>query len=108
MNNIGPIRRRMIEDMTVRDLSPAIQQFYVHAGAKFGRFFGHSPGAARPGGGACLSGASCCWWRTVAGSEPDRLRPSVPVWRDTEAGRLARADPVCPHARKLPAVRGAG
>src|SRR5271168_1329105 len=33
----------MIEDMTVRNLSPATQRSYVHAVAKFGRFFGRSP-----------------------------------------------------------------
>lgn len=39
----SPLRRRMIEDMTVRNLSPATQRSYVHAVAKFGRFFGRSP-----------------------------------------------------------------
>ena len=33
----------MIEDMTIRNLSPAIQQSYVHAVSKFSRYFGHSP-----------------------------------------------------------------
>jgi site-specific recombinase XerD len=33
----------MIEDMTVRKLSPATQRSYVHTVAKFGRFFGRSP-----------------------------------------------------------------
>jgi integrase/recombinase XerD len=33
----------MIEDMTVRNLSPATQRSYVHAVAKFSRFFGRSP-----------------------------------------------------------------
>ncbi len=33
----------MIEDMTVRNLSPATQRSHVHAVAKFGRFFGRSP-----------------------------------------------------------------
>jgi site-specific recombinase XerD len=40
---MSPLRRRMIEDMTVRNLSPATQRSYVHAVAKFGRFFGRSP-----------------------------------------------------------------
>ena len=40
---ISPLRRRMIEDMTVRNLSPATQRSYVHAVAKFGRFFSRSP-----------------------------------------------------------------
>jgi site-specific recombinase XerD len=40
---MSPLRRRIIEDMTVRNLSPATQRSYVHAVAKFGRFFGRSP-----------------------------------------------------------------
>ena len=39
MAEISPLRRRMIEDMTVRNLSPATQRSYVHAVSKFGRFF---------------------------------------------------------------------
>src|SRR5690242_20423892 len=37
------LRRRMIDDMTVRNLSPATQQSYVYAVAKFSRFFGCPP-----------------------------------------------------------------
>jgi hypothetical protein len=33
----------MIEDMTVRNLSPATQRSYVHAVARCGGFFGRSP-----------------------------------------------------------------
>ena len=40
---MSPLRRRMIEDMTVRNLSPATQRSYVHAVATFGRVFGRSP-----------------------------------------------------------------
>jgi hypothetical protein len=43
MTQVSPLRRRMIDDMTVRNLSPATQRSYVHAVAKFGRFFGRSP-----------------------------------------------------------------
>jgi integrase/recombinase XerD len=43
MAEISPLRRRMIEDMTVRNLSPATQRSYVHAVSKFSRFFGRSP-----------------------------------------------------------------
>ncbi len=32
MAEISPLRRRMIEDMTVRNLSPATQQSYLSAG----------------------------------------------------------------------------
>lgn len=41
---ISPLRRRMIEDMTVRNLSPATQRSYLHAVSKFSRYFGCSPG----------------------------------------------------------------
>jgi len=43
MAEMSPLRCRMIEDMTIRNLSPATQQSYVHAVSKFSRYFGHSP-----------------------------------------------------------------
>ena len=39
----SPLRRRMIEDMTVRNLSPATQRSYIYAVAKFSEYFGRSP-----------------------------------------------------------------
>src|SRR6266404_6877266 len=43
MATMSPLRRRMMEDMTVRNLSPATQRSYVHAVLKFSRYFGRSP-----------------------------------------------------------------
>ena len=43
MAELSPLRRRMTEDMTVRNLSPATQRSYVHAVAKFSRYFDRSP-----------------------------------------------------------------
>ena len=43
MAEISPLRRRMIEDMTVRNLSPATQQSYLSAVSKFSRYFGRPP-----------------------------------------------------------------
>jgi site-specific recombinase XerD len=43
MAEMSPLRRRMIEDMTVRNLSPATQRSYVHAVSKFSRYFDRSP-----------------------------------------------------------------
>ena len=37
MAELSPLRRRMIEDMTIRNLSPATQRSYIHAVAKFSR-----------------------------------------------------------------------
>jgi hypothetical protein len=43
MAKISPLCRRMIEDMTVRNLSPATQRSYVNAVSKFSRYFDRSP-----------------------------------------------------------------
>jgi integrase/recombinase XerD len=40
---MSPLRRRVIEDMTIRNLSPATQQSYVHIVSKFSQYFGRSP-----------------------------------------------------------------
>ena len=40
---VSPLRRRMIDDMTLRNLSPATQRSYLHAVTKFSRFFDQSP-----------------------------------------------------------------
>ena len=40
---VSPLRRRMIDDMSLRNLSPATQRFYLHAVTKFSRYFGRSP-----------------------------------------------------------------
>ncbi|WP_412050561.1 MULTISPECIES: site-specific integrase [unclassified Hoeflea] len=43
MKDLSPLRRRMIEDMTIRNLSPATQQAYIYAVSRFARHFGRSP-----------------------------------------------------------------
>src|SRR5260370_37833182 len=43
MAQMTPLRRRMIDDMTLRNLSPATQQSYIYAVARFSRFFDRSP-----------------------------------------------------------------
>ena len=43
MAEMSPLRRRMIEDMTVRNLSPATQRSYLYAVTKFSRYFSRSP-----------------------------------------------------------------
>ena len=43
MATTSPLRQRMIEDMTIRNLSQATQQSYIYAVRKFSRHFGRSP-----------------------------------------------------------------
>lgn len=40
---VSPLRRRMIDDMTRRNLSPATQRSNLHAATKFSRYFDCSP-----------------------------------------------------------------
>ena len=60
MAETSPLRRRMIEDMTIRNLSPATQRSYIHAVAKFSRYFGHSPDRL---GLEDVRASRSSWWR---------------------------------------------
>lgn len=40
---ISPLRRRMIDDMTIRNMSPATQRSYLHAVQGYSVYFGRSP-----------------------------------------------------------------
>ncbi|MEO9133054.1 MAG: tyrosine-type recombinase/integrase [Sphingomonas sp.] len=40
---VSPLRRRMIDDMSLRNLSPATQRSYLHAVKRFSQFHGRSP-----------------------------------------------------------------
>ena len=70
MAEISPLRRRMIEDTTVRNLSPATQRPYIHAVTKISRYFW------------LLASAPRC-----------RRRPHVPGLFDRERDLLAIAEP---------------
>ncbi len=59
MAEMSPLRRRMIEDMSVRNLAPTTQQSYLHHVSKFSRYFGRSPGRL---GLADVHESSRCIW----------------------------------------------
>jgi site-specific recombinase XerD len=40
---VSPLRRRMIDDMSLRNLSPATQRSYIHAVKRFSQYHGRSP-----------------------------------------------------------------
>ena len=40
---VSRLRRRMIDDMSLRNLLPATQRSYLHAVSKFRRYSGRSP-----------------------------------------------------------------
>jgi integrase/recombinase XerD len=48
MAAMSPLRQRMIEDMTIRNLSPQTQRSYVQAVARFSKYFGRSPDRLSP------------------------------------------------------------
>ena len=41
-----PLRRRMIDDMTIRNMSPSTQKIYIRAVAHFSAYHGRSPDAS--------------------------------------------------------------
>jgi integrase/recombinase XerD len=43
---VSPLRRRMIEDMTIRKLAPKTQQGYIRTVRDFAAFLGRSPDTA--------------------------------------------------------------
>jgi hypothetical protein len=54
MAEMNPLRRRMIEDMKIRNLSPVTQRCYVHAVAKIRQALQPAARSARLGRGAGL------------------------------------------------------
>ncbi len=50
---VSPLLRHMIDDMMLRNLSPATQRPYLHAVTKFSRHFGRSPGRLGLEDGRC-------------------------------------------------------
>jgi hypothetical protein len=95
MAEISPLRRRMIEDMTVRNLSPATQQSYLSAISKFSRYFGRSPDRLSLEDVHAFQVHLVATGISWACAEPDRLRAAVLLWRDARPGRGSGAHRLC-------------
>ena len=98
MAEMSPLRRRMIEDMTIRNLSPATQQSYLYAVSKFSRHFGHSPDRLGVEDvRAYLVHLASKGVRMVV-AEPDGVRAAVFLRRDAGPDDDRRADSLRPRA----------
>ena len=80
MAEMSPLRRRMIEDMTVRNLSPATQRSYLHAVTKFSRYFGRAPDRLGLEDVRAFQVHLVSAGEFLAGVEPDGLRAAVLLW----------------------------
>ena len=82
MATMSLLCRRMIEGMTVRNLSPATQQSYLYAVAKFSRHFGVPCTAQLPTSTAEQKGVG---WFELAGAaarpHPAAARRIILCWR---------------------------
>ncbi len=95
-----PLRRRMIDDMALRNLSPHTVQAYVRAVAQFAKHFGRSP--------ALLSGEDARQYLLHLGAgaaceleplQPGALRLAVLLPDHPRAGRTLRQAALRPHAQ---------
>ena len=96
---ISPLRQRMIEDMTIRNLSPATQRSYIHAVKRYSLYFGRSPDLL----GLDMSGRIRCILsrgHRLGDVEPGRVRLALFLRRNACARRSPRAHSLCPPAGK--------
>src|SRR5438045_4345815 len=100
MAEISPLRRRMIGDMMIRNLSPATQQSYLYAVAKFSRHFGQPAWA---GGGAGLPAALDCAAAIVGAYQSSSVRPAIFLRRHLGPDRRSRT-----HRRRPRTAEAAG
>ena len=67
---MSPLRRRMIEDMTIRRFAPKTQHDYVQRVKNFAAFIGRSPDTA-----SMCAAINCIWQRAALVCRPS-IKPS--------------------------------
>jgi hypothetical protein len=77
MAEISPLRRRMIEDITVRNMSPATQRSYIQRGFEVQPVFWPLAGQVDAERRPCLPGSSGIDGHFVAGAEPYAMPEAV-------------------------------
>ena len=101
---ISPLRRRMIEDMTIRKFAPKTQASYIRAVRNFTVFLGRSPDQAS----RRTCGAFSCIWPPAASRLPSQ-NATVTALRFFFTVTLGRGEvtdrmPFVREPRKLPVV----
>jgi hypothetical protein len=97
---ISPLRRRMIEDMTIRKLSPKTQQGYIRTIKNLAAFLGRSPDRA--------SFEDSVRVASGAGGR-GYFRGHGPAWRKANAGQSTACDIfTAPISRRNPVARRQG
>ena len=103
---MSPLRRRMIEDMTIRKLAPKTQHDYVQRVKNFAAFLGRSPDmASELRGRARLPAASGFERRWGTDHQPGRINAALLFQGHAQALRYRRARAF--HSRAAQAAGGA-
>ena len=100
---MSPLRRRMIEDMTIRKFAPKTQQGYIRSVRNFAAFLGRSPDKASSrtcGAFSCILPRAA--WR--ADRQSDRVGAAVLLQGDAQAARIVEHTTFIREPRKLPVV----
>ena len=103
----SPLRRRMIEDMTIRNLSPATQRSYLYAVSRFSQDLSAHPIVSD--WRTCAPTRSTLRRRASPGglAEPGGLRPALLLRRDARRPTIPERIVYARSPRKLPTVLSA-
>ena len=88
MATMSRLRRRMIEDKRVPNLSPATQRSYLQAVSRFSQYFGRSPDRLEMEDVRAFQVPSGVDGDFLADAEPDGPRFAVLSWRNTNGRQL--------------------